>query len=273
MPTVIGAAASNGARRASADSAAGSAAGVTPHAYRAARSPTRRMRTFAARPDADKRGAMRLVTLPGVFRPRSDSWMLARHLCAQMRAGASVLDLCTGSGVIAVAAAQAGAGRVTAVDVSRRAVLTARLNARLNGVRIRGLRGGLFAPVAGERFDAIVSNPPYLPTDEDDLPAHGARRAWDAGRDGRVLLDRICAEAPAHLAPGGFLLLVHSSIIGLDRTAALLERSGLRVDVLERRHGPLGPLLTARAPLLEARGLLAPGVREEDVVVVRGRAA
>jgi release factor glutamine methyltransferase len=69
------------------------------------------------------------------------------------------------------------------------------------------------------------------------------------------------------------VLLVHSSVIGVQRTEALLEQAGLRVDVLQRRHGPLGPILTARAPLLEARGLLAPGVREEDVVVVRGVAA
>src|SRR3954447_22936885 len=99
--------------------------------------------------------AMRIVTLPGVFRPRPDSWMLARHLCAQIRPGASVLDLCTGSGAIAVAAARhGGAANVTAIDVSRRSVATVRINARLNGVRVRALRGDLFAPVAGERFDA-----------------------------------------------------------------------------------------------------------------------
>jgi release factor glutamine methyltransferase len=216
---------------------------------------------------------MRLVTLPGVFRPRSDSWMLARHLCAQIRPGASVLDLCTGSGAIAVSAAMAGAGAVTAVDVSRRAVLTARLNGRLNGVRVRGLRGRLFEPVAGERFDAIASNPPYLPAEGDGLPARGPARATDAGADGRLLLDAICEQAPAHLNPGGVVLLVHSSVIGVERTEALLGQAGLRVDVLERRHGPLGPILTARAALLEARGMLEPGVREEDVVVVRGVAA
>jgi release factor glutamine methyltransferase len=212
---------------------------------------------------------MRLMTLPGVFRPRPDSWLLAAHLRAQLTPGASVLDVCTGSGVLAVAAALAGAGAVTAVDVSRRAVLTARLNARLNGVRVRALRGDLFAPVEHERFDVVVSNPPYLPAPDDALPARGPARAWDAGRDGRVLLDRICAHAAGHLRPGGVVLLVHSSVIGLDPTVRALEHAGLRVDVLERRRGPLGPLLTARAPLLEARGLLAPGEREEETLIVR----
>jgi release factor glutamine methyltransferase len=216
---------------------------------------------------------MRIVTLPGVFRPRPDSWMLARHLCARVHPGAHVLDLCTGSGAIAVAAARCGAGRVTAIDVSRRSVATARINARLNGVRVRALRGDLFAPVAGERFDAIASNPPYLPAEDDALPAHGPARAIDAGTDGRVLLDRICARAAEHLRPGGAVLLVHSDLIGVEQTIAALEAAGLRVDVLERRRGRLGPLLTGRAPLLEARGLLAPGEREEEMVVVRGAVA
>src|SRR5215211_565792 len=137
---------------------------------------------------------MRLMTLPGVFRPRPDSWMLARRVADTVRPGMSVLDVCTGSGVLAVAAARAGAGAVTAVDVSRRAVATVRINARLNGVRVRALRGDLFAPVAGERFDVIVSNPPYLPSEDDQLPRHGPQRAWEGGTDGRLLLDRICAE-------------------------------------------------------------------------------
>jgi release factor glutamine methyltransferase len=194
--------------------------------------------------------------------------MLAEALRAEDLAGARVLDVCAGSGLLAVTAARAGA-QATAVDVSRRAVLCAALNARLNRVRIRALRGDLFAPVHGERFDAIVSNPPYLPAADDELPKHGPRRAWDAGRDGRAILDRLCAEAPAHLAPGGALLLVHSSLSDTEKTLAALNAEGLRTDIVARHRGALGPLLRARAPELEARGLLAPGERVEDVVIVR----
>jgi release factor glutamine methyltransferase len=215
---------------------------------------------------------MRVATLPGVFRPRPDTWLLAAHLRAELRPGARLLDVCTGSGALAIAGAQAGASEVTAIDVSRRSVLTVRINARLNGVRVRALRGDLFAPVGGARFDAIVSNPPYLPSEDDGLPRRGARRAWDAGTDGRVLLDRICAQAPGHLNPGGFLLLVHSSVCGLEQTVDALEGGGLAVEVLERRRGPLGPLVSARAPLLEARGILAPGEREEDMLIVKAAA-
>ena len=152
--------------------------------------------------------AVRLLALPGVFRPPSDTWLLAEH-ARPLAAGADVLDVCSGSGALAIDAALHGARSATAVDVSRRAALAARVNGRLNGVRVRALRGDLLEPVSGERFDLIVSNPPYVPAAEDSLPARGPRRALDAGRDGRALLDRVCAQAPAHLRPGGTLLVVH----------------------------------------------------------------
>ncbi|HEX8086370.1 MAG TPA: HemK2/MTQ2 family protein methyltransferase [Solirubrobacteraceae bacterium] len=216
---------------------------------------------------------MRLLTPPGVFAPISDSRFLADVLREQtLPPRATVLDLCTGSGILAITAARRGARSVTAVDCSRRAVWTARLNARLNGVRVRGLRGDLFEPVNGQRFDAIVSNPPYVPAETDELPAKGLERAWDAGTDGRALLDRIIEEAPDHLKPGGFLLLVSSSVLGTDLTLQAMRDAGLEdVDVVARQRGPLGPLMSARVHTLEERGMLKPGQRHEDMIIVRGR--
>lgn len=215
---------------------------------------------------------MRLLTPPGVFSPRSDTRMLAKVLCADgLVAGASVLDLCTGSGALAVAAALAGAADVTAVDISRRAVGTAWLNARRNGVRVRVRRGDLFEAVPGRLFDVIVSNPPYLPSAQAAVPRRGAARAWEAGCDGRLLLDRVCREAGDHLRPGGTLLLVQSSVADLGATRRALAHAGLEVETAASRHGPLGPLLAARRGLLAERGLLAGGSAEEEVAVVRGR--
>lgn len=211
---------------------------------------------------------MRLVVPPGVFAPPSDAHLLANVL-REHAAGASVLDLCTGSGILAVSAGLAGARSVTAVDVSRRAVLTARFNGILNGVRVRARRGNLLDAVPGERFDVIVANPPYLPAVADE--PRGLLRATEAGADGRLFIDRLIDRAPLHLEPGGVLLVVHSSVNGVHPTLERIERGGMEPDVAAAHRGPLGPILSERAPVLEERGLLAPGEREEEVVVVRGR--
>lgn len=199
--------------------------------------------------------------------------MLAHLVAGDQRVpGSDVLDLCTGSGVIALFAARAGARSVTAVDLSRRAVLATRLNAALARVRVEAVRGSLFDAVPARSFDLIAANPPYLPAETDELPQRGPQRAWEAGRDGRVLLDRIIAGAPGHLRPGGVMWLVHSSLCGTNETLAKLEAAGLDPVVAQSRRGPLGPLLASRAEELESRGLLALGEREEEVVAIRATA-
>jgi release factor glutamine methyltransferase len=215
---------------------------------------------------------VRLVTLPGVFRPISDSHMLADVLRSETLTSESrALDVCTGSGLLALTAARRGVRDVTAIDVSRRSVLTVRLNARLNGVRVRALRGSLFEPVAGERFDVITCNPPYVPAESDELPRRGPQRAWDAGRDGRVVLDQLLEQAPSYLRPGGRLLITHSSLLGVEPTERALADGGLEVDVPVRQRGPLGPLMSSRVEHLERQGLLRAGQREEEVLVIRAR--
>ncbi|WP_433004155.1 HemK2/MTQ2 family protein methyltransferase [Kribbella sp. CA-294648] len=209
---------------------------------------------------------MKLLTLPGVFAPISDSWMLADAIREEnLGPGSRALDVCTGSGLLAITAATCGAAS-TAIDVSRRALLTVRLNAARHGVRVRTRRGRTFEPVAGERFDLIVSNPPYVPSPRPDLPRRGPSRAWEAGHDGRLILDSLCDEAPAHLRPGGAILLVHSSLIGTDATLDRLRRAGLvDVEVRTSVRGPLGPLMRAQ----QAAGMIPSDIDEEDVVIIR----
>jgi release factor glutamine methyltransferase len=133
-------------------------------------------------------------------------------------------------------------------------------------------RGDLFAPVGDARFDLVLANPPYVPGPSDRLPRRGAELAWEAGGDGRAVLDRLCAELGAHLEPGGSALIVHSSLAGEHQSLESLAATGLDPEVAARRRGPLGPIVAARAELLERRGLLAPGERTEELIVIRARA-
>lgn len=213
---------------------------------------------------------MLLLRAPGVYPPQRDTWLVA-DLLREVSAGADVLDVCTGTGALAVTAARAGA-RATAIDVSGRAVATARANALLHRVPLRVLRGDLTAPVAGERFDVVVSNPPYVPAETDELPERGRLRAFDGGRDGRTLLDRVIDAAPGVLAPGGTLLVVHSGLCGVDASLQRLRGHGLTAEVAARCRHPFGPELTRRAAMLEARGLVADGDRTEELVVLRATA-
>lgn len=192
--------------------------------------------------------------------------MLAGRLRREPLRGRRVLDLCTGSGMVAVTAALDGASEVVAVDVSRRALLSARLNAVLNGVQVAGRRGDLMNPVDGERFDIIASNPPYVPSPSSELPRRGPERAWAAGPDGRIFIDRICAAAPAHLLPRGVVLIVQSVICGEAETLKAFGQAGLSARVVFRHIGGLGPRMREQAGWLRQRGLLS-GERDEVIVI------
>lgn len=210
---------------------------------------------------------------PGVYTPQEDTDLLAEALSEEpLPPGADALDVGTGSGALALHAARRGL-RVTAVDVSRRAVWAARINARLSGLRIRILRGNLFEPVRGRTFDVILANPPYVPVPDADPAPRGAARAWDAGHDGRLILDRICREAPASLRPGGVLLVVHSALSGPERTVTLLRAAGLKASMTRRRRIAFGPVLRERQGWLREQGLLSATEDREELVVVRAELA
>jgi release factor glutamine methyltransferase len=218
-------------------------------------------------------GRVRVRALPGVWPPHSDARLLAQVVSqTRLATGKDVLEVFAGSGALALSMAVDGARSVTAVDISRRALLSIRLNARRNNVRIRTLRGDLFAPLLGESFDLIVANPPYVPGQE-SLPTRGIARAWEGGLDGRILVDRLLTDAPRHLRRGGSLIVIHSSMTGERETCAGLRAAGLRTEVLMRHRGPLGPIGRARAGVLRERGLLddrEASEEEEDLVVICG---
>lgn len=204
---------------------------------------------------------------PGVYRPQGDTWLLRKALAAAaMPRGARVLDLCTGTGALAVAAAEHGAGAVTAVDVSRRAVCAAWVNGRIRRLPVAARRGGLPAAVRSGPFDVVLANPPYVPS---PVAAAGATRAWNAGPDGRAVLDPLCAAAPELLTRPGFLLMVQSAVADVDASLTALRDGGLKAFVVARARVPFGPVMTERLAYLRSSGLLEVGEEDEELVVIR----
>jgi release factor glutamine methyltransferase len=142
-----------------------------------------------------------------------------------------IVDVGTGSGTIAVALAhKLPHAQIAATDISERALVVARKNAKRNGVDFRFLTGDLLAPVAGERFEIVVSNPPYVPnanraTLSVEVREHEPALALFAGDDGLDVYRRLIPAAFDALTPGGFVALE----FGYGQTKAITEmlaRSG-----------------------------------------------
>jgi len=190
---------------------------------------------------------------PDVFIPRPETEALVMETLAvtKQQPTARILELCTGSGCIPIAiAVNAPQAEVTAVEQSEAALALARRNAERHDVtgRVRFLQGDLFAPLEpGSRFDVIVTNPPYVATDDTEhlepgVLLHERHEALFAGSDGLEVIRRIGAGAPDHLVPGGTLLLGFSPEQS-EAGVGLLESTGQFADVTVRP----GPAQQARA--------------------------
>jgi release factor glutamine methyltransferase len=222
---------------------------------------------------SDRSAAIRIPS--GVYRPQEDSALLIEALAATGRArGSRVADLCSGSGVIALAAAERGAASVAAFEMSPRAVDCARSNAATAGLEVHVHRGSWSRALEFGPFDVVTCNPPYVPhgdgADDAPIPAGvGPGLAWNAGPDGRRVLDPVCERAPQLLASGGVMLIVQSEFAGVDQTVQRLRAGGLAADVVAEQWIPFGPVLSARAKWLERIGLLEADRRVERLAVVR----
>jgi release factor glutamine methyltransferase len=177
----------------------------------------------------------RLIVRPTVFHPRYfiTSEFFASFVGGLDLNGKRVADIGTGSGILALAAARAGAVSVTAVDINLNAALTAAENARTNGFgdRLRAVCSDLLSALAPDPvFDVIISSPPSFPGEPLDL----ADRSWHAGpnyRDVAPLFD----QARQRLAPGGRMYLLVSSDSDLGLFGALIRKAGLRARLAAER--------------------------------------
>jgi len=175
---------------------------------------------------------LRFQVSPAVLIPRPDTELIVELALERLPQDGRLLDMGTGSGAIAVSCAHSRRdATVTALDLSDDALAVARANAAANGVTVRFLRSDWFDAVGDERFELIASNPPYIASGDEHL-SQGDLRFEPTGAltdhaDGLSALRSIVDGAPAHLEPGGWLLLEH----GYDQADAvrdLLQQCGFQ---------------------------------------------
>jgi release factor glutamine methyltransferase len=210
-----------------------------------------------------------------VYQPQDDSRLLVETMQQSgLVRGRRIVDLCTGSGFVAIAAAEMGCASVTAFDICPHAVRCAQDNAAVAGVEIDIRQGSWIGALGCEPFEVVVSNPPYVPTPpfgDTEMISSGAGPfwAWNAGPDGRLVLDPLCGSVSNLLCDGGSLLLVQSALAGVEQSLDTLRLTGLYAEVVSSQSIPLGPVLSARADWLEEAGHLRRGCRQEELVVIR----
>ena len=179
---------------------------------------------------------IRLRVLRGVFNPsiHFTSSVLARFLArpGTIRHGESVLDLGTGTGVVAIAAALAGAEKVMAIDINPDAVRCASINVRHHGLQdqISVREGDMFGPADGERFHLVVCNPPYFRGE----PRNMAERAYHAGQE-LEWIKRFGDGLADHLEPNGSAIISIGDAADIPAILAILSDCGWSHTVAARR--------------------------------------
>ena len=169
-----------------------------------------------------------------VYVPAEDSYLLADNL--EIKKGQSVLEIGTGSGIVAMYASRL-TDDITVTDINFDACELARKNFAENGIEnIEILWGNLFEVVENRKFDVILFNTPYLPTEDDEVLDNTINYAFDGGLNGRKVIDLFLNEVGNHLNDGGIVQLIQSSLSDNDETLNKLDELGFISEIAKKEH-------------------------------------
>ncbi len=178
-----------------------------------------------------KMGKFEIETDDLVYIPSDDTFLLAKNL--EIKEGQSVLEIGTGSGLVSMYASLL-TDDVTATDINYNALELAEKNFKLNNINTIKLEfGDLFEPVKDKKFDVILFNTPYLPTDSEDIINDDLNYAFDGGLDGRKVIDRFINEVSNHLNDKGIVQIIQSSLSDNNRTLDMFDRNGFVAEIAE----------------------------------------
>ena len=173
-------------------------------------------------------------THKNVYVPAEDSYLLADNL--EIKKGQSVLEIGTGSGIVAMYASRL-TDRITVTDINFDACELAGKNFKENNIEnVEILFGNMFEPVENRKFDVILFNTPYLPTEEGEVLEDTINYAFDGGLNGRKVIDIFLNEVGNHLNDGGIVQLIQSSLSGNEETLTKLDELGFIAEIKASEH-------------------------------------
>ena len=172
----------------------------------------------------------KLEFCPNVYEPSDDSFLLADNI--EVKEKEKVLDMGTGCGIQGIIASKMGA-IVTSSDTSDAALKCAKKNAELNEANITFAKSDLFSAIEG-RFDLIMFNPPYLPTEPEEIKDELAS-AWDGGEGGMEVTFRFIKEVKNYLKDDGRALLVASTLSIPENPRDIFAKNGLKSKTLAEK--------------------------------------
>ena len=173
-------------------------------------------------------------THENVYVPAEDSYLLTENL--EIKEGQSVLEIGTGSGIVAMYASRL-TDKITVSDINFDACELARKNFEANNIEnIEILFGNMFEPVEKRKFDVILFNTPYLPTEDDEVIDDTINYAFDGGLNGRKVIDLFLNEVGNHLNDGGIVQMIQSSLSGNEETLEKLDNLGFIAEIKASEH-------------------------------------
>ena len=169
-----------------------------------------------------------------VYIPAEDSYLLAENL--EIKENQSVLEIGTGSGIVAMYASRFS-DNITVTDINFDACELARRNFEENNIEnIEILFGNLFEVVENRKFDVILFNTPYLPTEDDEVLENNINYAFDGGLNGRKIIDLFLNEVKNHLNDGGIVQMIQSSLSDNEATLKKFDELGFIAEIKASEH-------------------------------------
>ncbi|WP_067259786.1 HemK2/MTQ2 family protein methyltransferase [Methanobrevibacter cuticularis] len=179
-------------------------------------------------------GEFEIETNNNVYEPSDDSFLLSENLIIEP--DDIVLEIGTGTGIIAISASKL-AKKVIATDINFDALELAEKNIKANDVgNITLLFGDLFEPVQNMKFDVILFNLPYLPTEECEILEDNLNYAFDGGLDGRKVINPFLNEVKSYLNEGGKVQLIQSSLSNIEETISKLRELGFKTEITAKER-------------------------------------